>query len=288
MPNIITEIRQALLPLYDKQEASALTRIICQEMLGQSPVDYFLGKDIALSANQKIFLQSILSRLKEFEPIQYIQQQAPFCGRRFYVTPDVLIPRPETEELVQLLTERLPADASILDIGTGSGCIAISLSLALPNANVFACDISEKALAVAKTNNERLQGSVTFFQTDILSYQPRLDKKGFFSAIVSNPPYITVKEADDMSPNVLRYEPHKALFVPNEDPLLFYRKIGQLGLTMLKEGGTLAFEINRVFGQEVRALLENLGYQDVKIMQDISHNDRFVFAKLGISHNDCN
>ena len=286
MPNVITEIRQALLPLYGKLEANALTRIICQEMLGQSPVDYFLGKDIALSANQKIFLQSILSRLKEFEPIQYIQQQAPFCGRRFYVTPDVLIPRPETAELVQLLTERLPTNASILDIGTGSGCISISLSLALPAARVYACDISEEALSVAKINNERLHGSVSFFQTDILSYQLLPEDKGFYDAIVSNPPYITDREADDMSPNVLRYEPHKALFVPNEDPLLFYRKIGQLGLTMLKESGTLAFEINRAFGHEVRALLENLGYQDVKVIKDISHNDRFVFAKLGISHND--
>ena len=261
MPNVITEIRQALLPLYGKQEANALTRIICQEMLGQSLVDYFLGKDIALSANQKIFLQAILSRLKEFEPIQYIQQQAPFCGRRFYVTPDVLIPRPETEELVQLLAEQLSPESLILDIGTGSGCIAISLSLALPYAKVFACDISEEALSIAKLNNEKLKGGVTFFQADILSFQPSLEQTRFYNAIVSNPPYITVKEADKMAPNVLRYEPHKALFVPNDDPLLFYRKIGQLGLTMLKEGGMLAFEINYAFGKEVKALLEDLGYQ---------------------------
>ena len=221
MPNVITEIRQALLPLYGKQEANALTRIICQEMLGQSPVDYFLGKDIALSANQKIFLQAILSRLKEFEPIQYIQQQAPFCGRRFYVTPDVLIPRPETEELVQLLADQLSPESLILDIGTGSGCIAISLSLALPNAKVFACDISEGALSIAKLNNEKLKGGVTFFQADILSFQPSIEQTRFYDTIVSNPPYITVKEADKMAPNVLRYEPHKALFVPNDDPLLF-------------------------------------------------------------------
>ena len=284
MPNVITKIRQALLPLYGKQEANALTRIICQEMLGQSAVDYFLGKDIALSANQKIFLQAILSRLKEFEPIQYIQQQAPFCGRRFYVTPDVLIPRPETEELVQLLAEQLSPESLILDIGTGSGCIAISLSLALPNAKVFACDISEGALSIAKLNNEKLKGGVTFFLADILSFQPSIEQTRFYDTIVSNPPYITVKEADKMSPNVLRYEPHKALFVPNDDPLLFYRKIGQLGLTMLKEGGMLAFEINYAFGKEVKALLEDLGYQDVKVMQDISHNDRFVFARFTISH----
>ena len=278
MPNVITEIRQALLPLYGKQEASALTRIICQEMLGQSPVDYFLGKDIALSANKKIFLQSILSRLKEFEPIQYIQQQAPFCGRRFYVTPDVLIPRPETAELVQLLTERLPADASILDIGTGSGCIAISLSLALPNAKVYACDISEKALSVAKINNERLHGSVSFFQADILSYQLLPEDNGFYNAIVSNPPYITDREADDMSPNVLRYEPHKALFVPNEDPLLFYRKIGDLASSMLKPNGLLAFEINRAYSEELKEMQERQNFRQVDIKKDFWGNNRFAFA----------
>ena len=284
MPNVITDIRQKLLPLYGRQEASALTRIICQEMLGQSPVDYFLGKDIALSPNQEIFLQSILSRLKEYEPIQYIQQQAPFCGRRFYVTSDVLIPRPETEELVQMLAEQLSSEATMLDIGTGSGCIAISLSLALPNAKVFGCDISEEALVVAKVNNDKLQGKVSFFQTDILSYQPTPSEVGRFNAIVSNPPYITTKEADKMEPNVLRYEPHKALFVPNDDPMLFYRKIGLLGLTMLKPDGLLAFEINRAYGQVVKELLVSQGYQDVQLMQDISHNDRFVFAKFAISH----
>jgi len=279
MSNVIADIRETLLPLYGKEEAMALTRIICCEMLGQSSVDFFLGKDIALSSNQKTFLQSILERLHDFEPIQYIQQQAPFCGKRFYVAPGVLIPRPETEELVQLVTERIPSDASILDIGTGSGCIAISLSLALPDAKIVACDISEKALTIARINNERLQGKVSFSQTDILTYQPPTTETGMYDAIVSNPPYITIKEADSMAPNVLDYEPHEALFVPNDDPMLFYRKIGLLGLTMLKSDGLLAFEINRTYGQVVKELLVSQGYQDVQLMQDICHNDRFVFAK---------
>lgn len=279
MQNTIANIRQTLLPLYGKEEAVALTRIICCEMLGQRPTDFFLGKDIALSLNQKTFLQSILERLLNYEPIQYIQQQAPFYGRRFYVSPGVLIPRPETEELVQYLVEQLPSDAYVLDIGTGSGCIAISLSLELPKARISACDISEKALNIAIFNNEKLQGNVSFFQTDILSYQPTPTEEGIYDAIISNPPYITDKEADKMALNVLRYEPHIALFVPNEDPLLFYRKIGELGRTMLKPGGMLAFETNHVYGYNVKELLEKQNYQNIQVLKDLSHNDRFVFAR---------
>lgn len=280
MPSIIAYIRQTLLPLYGKEETAALTRIICCEMLGQTPVDFFLGKDIALSSNQKTFLQSILKRLQDFEPIQYIQQQTPFCGRRFYVAPGVLIPRPETEEMVQLLTEQLPADAYVLDIGTGSGCIAISLSLALPKSKIIACDISDKALTIAKINNEKLKGNVSFFQTDILSYQPTLRDMGNYDAIVSNPPYITEKEAEEMEANVLQHEPHEALFVPNDNPLLFYRHIGTLGSQMLKPDGLLSFEINRAYGAHVKELLEKQGYQNVQIIKDLSHNDRFVFARI--------
>ncbi len=280
MPNIMTEIRQALLPLYGKQEANALTRIICCEMLGQTSVDFFLGKDIALSANQKAFLQNILNRLQDFEPIQYIQQRAPFLGREFYVAKGVLIPRPETAELTELLTHHLPVDAHILDIGTGSGCIAISLSLEMPDTKVCACDVSSEALAIAQANNERLKGKVSFFQADILTYQPTASDKGSYDCIVSNPPYITKKEAGDMEPNVLRYEPHLALFVPDEDPLVFYRKIGELGKVMLRPKGWLAFEINRAYGHELKVMLEEQGYQDISVEQDMSHNDRFLLARL--------
>lgn len=280
MPNIIADIRQKLLPLYGKEEASALTRIICCEMLGQSPTDYFLGKDIVLSANQQSFLQNIVNRLCDFEPIQYIQQQARFLGRTFFVAPGVLIPRPETEELTEKILQRVAPGSTILDIGTGSGCIAISLSLELPQSKVFACDISQDALTIAQTNNEQLQGIVSFFQADILHYLPKTEEQGKYDVIVSNPPYITQAEADSMEANVLRYEPHTALFVPNDNPLLFYRKIAELGKVMLKPGGLIAFEINRAYGQATKLLLEEQGYRDVRLEQDLSHNDRFVFGTI--------
>ena len=281
MSSTIAHIRQTLLPLYGKEEAAALTRIICCEMLGQSATDFFLGKDIALSPNQKTFLQSILQRLHDFEPIQYIQQEAPFMGHRYYVAPGVLIPRPETEEQVQHLLELLSPEARVLDIGTGSGCIAVSLSLALPQASVSACDISEAALTIACINNDRLQAKVFFFQTDILNYTPLPEDTSNYDAFVSNPPYITRKEANDMEPNVLRYEPHEALFVPNDDPLLFYRHISALGISMLKPGGLLAFEVNRAYAHEVQQLLQEQGYQDVRILQDLFGNNRYVFAING-------
>ena len=283
MPNIITDIRQRLEPLYGKEEASALTRIICCEMLGQAPTDYFLGKDIALSANQKTFLQNIISRLGEFEPIQYIQQQVPYLGRTFFVDPGVLIPRPETAELTERVIRKASPQSTILDIGTGSGCIAISLSLELPQSRVYACDISEEALTIAQTNNKRLKGKVEFFQADILSYQPKDEDYNRYDVIVSNPPYVTQAEASMMEPNVLRYEPHTALFVPNDDPLLFYRQIAELAKVMLKPGGLLAFEINRTFGAETKQLLEEKGYQKIEVEQDISKNDRFVFGKITIN-----
>ena len=278
MSNVISDIRQALQPLYGKEEAAALTRIICCEMLGQSPTDFFLGKDIALSANAKTFLQNILQRLHHFEPIQYIQGYAPFLGRRFFVAPGVLIPRPETAELTERLSQLLPANACVLDIGTGSGCIAVSLSLSLPEAEIFACDVSEKALAIAKENNERLQGKVHFFQADILSYKPKAEDYNRFDALVSNPPYVTRREEASMEQNVLRHEPHEALFVPDDDPLLFYRKIAELGKVMLKPCGLLAFEVNQAYGPETKALLEAEGYEDVRLEQDLSQKDRFVFA----------
>ena len=280
MPNVIAHIRQTLLPLYGQKEAAALTRIICCEMLGQTATDFFLGKDIELSANQKTFLQAILERLQVFEPIQYIQQEAPFMGRRFFVAPGVLIPRPETEELVEHLTKLLPSDAHVLDIGTGSGCIAISLALALPEAQVSACDISEEALKIARINNERLQAQVSFFQMDILSYEPSSLETETYDALASNPPYITRSEASTMEPNVLQYEPYVALFVPGDDALLFYRRIAALGKTLLKPHGLLAFEINRAYGEEVKQLLEEQGYQDVRIEQDLFGNNRFAFGTM--------
>ena len=273
-----TQIRRTLGTAYEPSEAAALSRIVCTEMLGQSQADYFLCKDIELSANQEENLQSILERLLRFEPIQYVQGFSWFLSRRFLVTPAVLIPRPETEELVQRIIEETEAGGSILDVGTGSGCIAISLALSLPKSKVEAWDVSMEALEVAMHNAEQLHAQVDFHLQDMLTCQWEGGQR--YDLIVSNPPYVLEQERTTMSPNVVEYEPELALFVPDDDPLLFYRKIGEMGRRALKPGGRLYFEINRTQGTAVKQLLEKQGYSDVSLYQDISHNDRLIKACL--------
>ena len=249
----VSHIRSALQECYPPREAANLSRIVCCEMLGQSHIDYYLGKDMILSPKD---LESILSRLCNFEPIQYVQGTARFLGRTFRVAPGVLIPRPETEELVERMLEEVAPASRILDIGTGSGCIAVTLSKELPEAEVTAWDISGEALAIAGDNNRLLQTSVQFVQRDVLMYQPTEDE-----------------------PNVLNWEPSGALFVPDSDPLRFYRRIGELGRSMLTVGGRLYFEINRAFGEAVASMLRKQGYTNVRIRKDISGNDRYVIAE---------
>lgn len=273
-----TQIRRTLGTAYEPSEAAALSRIVCTEMLGQSQADYFLCKDIELSANQEENLQSILERLLRFEPIQYVQGFSWFLSRRFLVTPAVLIPRPETEELVQRIIEETEAGGSILDVGTGSGCIAISLALSLPKSKVEAWDVSMEALEVAMHNAEQLHAQVDFHLQDMLTCQWEGGQR--YDLIVSNPPYVLEQERTTMSPNVVEYEPELALFVPDDDPLLFYRKIGEMGRRALKPGGRLYFEINRTQGTAVKQLLEKQGYSEVFLYQDISHNDRLIKACL--------
>lgn len=276
--NITTScIRQKLLGYYSPQEAGNLSKLICCEILGQRAVDYYLGKDITLSAKGEQDLESILARLSKFEPIQYILGAALFLGRTFRVAPGVLIPRPETEELVELMLRELSSSSRVLDIGTGSGCIAISLDKELPGVQVTAWDVSEDALSVALANNKELQASVQFELRDVLTYVPHV--AACYDVIVSNPPYVTETEKQDMEPNVLDWEPSLALFVPNADPLRFYRRIAELGLGMLIPGGKLYFEINRAFGDDTVSMLCELGYHAVRLQKDISHNDRFVIAE---------
>lgn len=272
-----SDIRSLLQECYSSQDAAALSRIICCEMLGQSSVDYYLGKDMILSSNEEQKLEGILSRLRKFEPIQYVQGVAHFLGRIFRVAPGVLIPRPETEELVELMLKEVAPASRILDIGTGSGCIAISLSKELPEADVAAWDISEEALSIARSNNETLQASVHFFCRDVLTYLP--EEKECYDVIVSNPPYVTETEKLEMEHNVLDWEPSLALFVPDSDPLLFYRRIAELSRDLLVSGGLLCFEINRAFGEETAAMLRGQGYSNLRILKDISGNDRIVIAE---------
>ena len=281
MPNVmnvsVSHIRRALQESYSVQEAANLSRIVCCEMLGQTTIDYYLGKDIILSSKEMQKLNGILARLLNFEPIQYIQGTARFLERSYHVAPGVLIPRPETEELVEVMLREIPSDARILDIGTGSGCIAISLSKAFPNAKVTAWDVSEDALCIARRNNDDLQPSVCFVKQDVLAW--RGDGGQCYDVIVSNPPYITESEKQEMERNVLDWEPFSALFVPNNDPLLFYRRIGELGRMMLVDGGRLYFEINRAYGEATAMMLCGQGYTGIRILKDISGNDRFVIAE---------
>lgn len=273
----IASIRSRLKPCYGAGEAASLTRIVCCDLLGQPSADYYLGKDIVLSPNEEQDLEDILVRLCNFEPLQYIEGRVRFLGRDFRVSRDVLIPRPETEELVECMLRELPDGIRVLDVGTGSGCIAVSLAKELPHALVTAWDVSSEALSVARANAERHQAAVRFVECDVLACQ--VDETAAYDVIVSNPPYVTESEKRDMEPNVLQWEPALALFVPDDDPLRFYRRIAALGLRMLAEGGRLYFEINRAYGREMREMLSAMGYGNVRVEKDLSQNDRFVIAE---------
>lgn len=277
MNKIVAYIRSRLQPYYTAEEVSALSRIVCCDLLGQAPTDYYLGKDIVLSSKKEQELEDILQRLSRFEPLQYIEGRTLFLGREFWVAPGVLIPRPETEELVELMLKEIPADARILDVGTGSGCIAISLAKELPDALVTAWDVSPEALSVARVNARKLQANVRFVECDVLACQ--VDEVGLYDVIVSNPPYVTEAEKADMEPNVLQWEPSLALFVPDDDPLRFYRRIAVLGRDMLADGGRLYFEINRAYGREMVEMLRAMGYVGVRVEKDLSQNDRFVIVE---------
>lgn len=276
MKNILLHIRTELSSYYSPGEVTALSRILVTELLGIENIIYYLKEPIALNTEQQTILQWALERLKEECPIQYILGYEEFCDLRFKVNSSVLIPRPETSELVEWVEREATGAPRILDIGTGSGCIAISLAKKMPNSHITAWDISTDALSVAKENN-RLNGTdVTFAQTDILSYNPTGET---FDIIVSNPPYIREEEKKDMQPNVLNWEPHTALFVPNNDPLLFYRTIAKKALTMLVPGGKLFFEINRAYGKEICNMLNDYGYTQIKLHKDFADNDRMIKAE---------
>lgn len=275
MKTIANKIDEGLATTYTDGEIKALTRILATELLGVSQMTYYLKDDITLSAEQQSLLDNAIERLKKQEPIQYILGYSDFCGLRFRVTPATLIPRPETSELVEWIASEATGKESILDIGTGSGCIAVSLAHKMPKSNVTTWDISNDALDVATENSKANNCAVTFEQVDILAYEP--DGKQF-DIIVSNPPYIKENEKGSMHSNVLDWEPHTALFVPDSDPLLFYRTITQKGLTLLKPGGRLYFEINRAHGKETMEMLAELGYTSIELRKDFAENDRMIRA----------
>jgi len=271
---------RSLAQTYDEGEAKAIARMVYEVRFGLTLPDLLLGKDTQLSADQQEELREIVRRLQKQEPVQYILGQAEFCGRTFHVAPGVLIPRPETEKLCRWIVKEARGirKHSILDIGTGSGCIAITLAAELPEAQVTAWDISEQALVIARDNARRQNVNVRFDQVDILHYQNTSPSPSSLSLIVSNPPYILNKERARMENNVLGYEPHLALFVPDDDPLLFYRAIATFGQKALKPGGSLYFEINPLCAAELQDLLRMMSYHDIETRCDEYGNQRMMKA----------
>jgi release factor glutamine methyltransferase len=255
-------------------------------------IDLALNPEMEMDALQLLRWESVLSELKKEKPIQYILGETEFYGLPFLVNENTLIPRPETEELVAWIIESTKYEVqntrlNLLDIGTGSGCIAISLAKNLSNAQVAAIDVSEKALVIAKENAKVNAVDVNFIQTDILKVDDldQLPTSNFqlpthFDIIVSNPPYVRNLEKVEIKPNVLAYEPHLALFVEDTDALLFYRKIAELALKNLSENGKLYFEINQYLGKETVELLESLGFKNIELKKDIYGNDRMISCGL--------
>lgn len=273
---VLTQIFERLNGLYAPEEIKSISKIICEDLLDIDYLSFYIDKDIILSDKQKQELNSILDRLQRFEPIQYIVGKMEFLGRTFSIAPGVLIPRTETEHLVDLIVKRENEAKRILDIGTGSGCIAITLAKEKPDSYVEGWDVSDVALRIAENNNLVLDGGVQFRRRDVFKEFPR---EISFDLIVSNPPYITLDERKAMDRNVLDWEPGLALFVPNENPLIFYERIAKLGLDLLSPDGVLYFEINALFGQQLVEMLKGFGYSDVELKQDFFQRDRFIRAK---------
>ena len=271
----IEQLRHGLDGVADAQEVQAMIRIICEDVFNYDQVDVALRQESGLPEFAQERITEIISRLRRGEPLQYVVGNTRFHGHRFKVTPAVLIPRPETEQLVDLIIdENTASDLRVLDMGTGSGCIAISLARALKFAQVDALDVSRDALAVARDNASALKVSVRFFESDMLLPQPRAS----YDIIVSNPPYVCWSEREAMERHVKDFEPGQALFVPDSDPLLFYKAIVPYAARSLEQGGRLYLEINRRFGAEVKSLLEDGGFDEVRIIEDSYGNTRFAAA----------
>ncbi len=276
MKQLIDKLQTSLSGTYEGHELTAIIRTICCDMLGIDTATYYLKEAVTLTTEQGTLLQGIIDRLRQGEPLQYIEGKAPFCGMEFAVNSSVPIPRPETAELVDwIVCKHATQHPRILDLGTGSGCIAIALSKQLPQATIEACDISAEALTIAKENARMNEAPVSFFTHDMLDLGTPLPHS--YDILVSNPPYIRQSEAADMSIQVTEWEPHTALFVPDDDALRFYRAIAELGQTeALRPGGHIYVEINQALGKETVALFEAYGYQDVELRKDIYGNERMI------------
>ncbi|MEZ7747331.1 peptide chain release factor N(5)-glutamine methyltransferase [Prevotella jejuni] len=275
-----------LTPLYDDKEAQAIVRLVLEVQFGITLTDIYTGKVNELSRNEVEELDKIISRLEHSEPVQYVLGRETFCGRAFHVASGVLIPRPETEVLCRWIEEdynrpycalQPPVPLQVLDVGTGSGCIAVTLASDLRNSAVTAWDISGDALLIARENVHQWQVRVELKMEDVFHPSASAMQQQF-DIIVSNPPYICEKERTAMAKNVLAYEPATALFVPDDDPLRFYRAIAEYGLQVFSEEGTLYFETNPIYINKVKEMLSSLGYKQIEQREDQFGKLRFIKA----------
>ncbi|HSD14942.1 MAG TPA: peptide chain release factor N(5)-glutamine methyltransferase [Flavobacterium sp.] len=283
LKNYRTVFMEELSSLYDDYETESFFYIILEDFHKMKRVDLALNPTFELTPEMLQQWENVLAQLKEHRPIQYILGETEFYGLPFYVNENTLIPRQETEELVDWIIKENTNNNSdkeikVLDIGTGTGCIAISLAKNIPGAKVFAMDISEKALATAQRNAERNEVDITFIHQSILETE---DLQQIFDIIVSNPPYVRNLEKVEIKKNVLDFEPHLALFVEDDDAFVFYRKITELATQHLYENGQLYFEINQYLGQEMVWLLEKYSFKNIELRKDIYGNDRMIFGVFG-------
>ncbi|MBQ7157656.1 MAG: peptide chain release factor N(5)-glutamine methyltransferase [Bacteroidaceae bacterium] len=274
--NTYLEIKKIIGNEYANGEASAMALMLLEDVAGISRTQALMGENV--DEDTMVTLRTMAERIANGEPLQYVTGKAEFCGMSFKVNSDVLIPRPETEELVEWIVDvakRKEGRVRVLDIGTGSGCIAVSIAKNVGTAQVDAWDVSEGALRTARENAASNGVDVRFERVDVLSFDGKTSNEKY-DIIVSNPPYICKSEAKDMERNVLEHEPHIALFVDDDDPLLFYRRIADIGNHLLNDGGLLFYEINRQYGAETIAMLQASGYSNIVIRQDQFGNDRMA------------
>lgn len=288
LQEFIVETEKALGRIYPEREARSIAGVLCEDVLGVKPWVSVTEPSFAVPADKEAQLQAAVARLLSFEPVQYVTGKAWFYGRPFKVNHDVLIPRPETEELVREALGALEGVGAprILDLCTGSGCLAWTLAAETPGARVFGMDISPAALAVARSQVVGADNVPVFIEADVLDTTAASDaiaaaSGGAFDLIVCNPPYILDSQRSEMEPNVLEHEPALALFVPDDDPLRFYRAIAPLSRRLLKPGGRCLAEINDMLGPQTRALFMEAGFRDVRIIHDLSGRDRIVAFSLG-------
>lgn len=262
-----------------ESEIRTIATHLMESICGLTPAELMAGKPVSGSDEMK--LHDAMARINRYEPLQYILNEAYFFGRKFYVDPSVLIPRPETEQLVALIIDRVDHTSrsrKIIDVATGSGCIAISLDLELPDAEVWGTDISDPALIVARRNAATLNSAANLVLHDVLADELPVNE---VAVVVSNPPYIAESEKKTMGRNVLEHEPHLALFVSDSNPLVFYDALASRSLKALIPGGLLAVEINERFGTGVAALITDAGFRGVELLKDLAGKDRFVLARKG-------